>query len=352
MAGTSCTGSPPGGEAAGTAPPLAAALLEAERRQQATCRNRLDRLAGRMGLSSRRHRHRGGVASILGYHSVGDPLAAGGDPRMVVSPGDFTAQMEFLAANRRVVSLGALLATLAAGETPERGTVVLTIDDGYRDTLTTALPVLERLGLPATVYVSGAYIGHDRVMPVDDLYWSVTRRRCHVLPDGIVDASSRMLRPDNERRVFELLATRTIDLAPDDRDAELDAIRAALDPPDPPPSRMMTWDEVATLAASPRITLAVHPHRHTDLRAHPGMLDEELCTTRDAIEAATGCRPLDVSYAYNRQGPDAAARVAALGFRSALGAGASQFVTAGTSPFALMRMDGPRDLDLLRAWTS
>lgn len=350
MAGAS-SGSSTGGGATGAPSRLGAALLDDERNRLATRRNQIDRLAGRVGLSTRVHQHRGGVATILGYHSVGDPMVVGGDPRMVLSPADFAAQMEFLASKRRVVSLESLLETLAAGETPERGTVVLTIDDGYRDTLTTALPILERLGLHATVYLSGGFIGDGRVMPIDDLYWSFTQRRRDELPEGIVDASLRTLTPANEVQVFNVLGGRTLDLSPDDRDAELAAIREALDPADPPPSRMMTWDEVAALGASPQITLAIHPHRHTDLRAYPDMLDQEFCATRDAIEEATGFRPLDVSYAYNRQGPGAAARAAELGFRSALGAGASRVVTAGTSPFALMRLDGPRDLDLLRAWT-
>jgi peptidoglycan/xylan/chitin deacetylase (PgdA/CDA1 family) len=351
MAGVNSAGSSAGATAAGAPSRLGTGLLAAERAGLDTRRNQVDRLAGRVGLSTRVHQHRGGVATILGYHSVGDPLAVGGDPRMVLSPADFSAQMEFLASKRRVVPLESLLETLAAGESPERGTVVLTIDDGYRDTLTTALPILERLGLHATVYVSGAFMGGGGVMPIDDLYWSVTQRRSDELPDGIVEASSRTLTPANELRVFNVLGGRTLDLSPDDRDAELAAIRAALDPADPPPSRMMTWNEVATLGASPHITLAVHPHRHTDLRAYPEMLDDELCATRDAIEAATGTAPVDISYAYNRQGPRAAARVAELGFRSALGAGASRVVASGTSPFALMRIDGPRDLDLLRAWT-
>jgi peptidoglycan/xylan/chitin deacetylase (PgdA/CDA1 family) len=351
MAGGHPEESGTGAAAAGAPARLATALLAAERAGLDTRRNQFDRLAGRIGMSTRMHRHRGGVATILGYHSIGDPLVVGGDPRMVLSPADFTAQMEFLASKRRVVPLDSLLATLAAGHAPERGTVVLTIDDGYRDTLTTALPVFERLGLHATVYVSGAFIGDGGVMPIDDLYWSLTQRRHDELPEGIVDASLRTLTPANELRAFNALGAHTLDLSPDDRDAELAAIRQALDPADPPPSRMMTWDEVATLGASPHITLAVHPHRHTDLRAYPDMLDDDLCMTRDAVETATGTAPVDISYAYNRQGPRAAARVAELGFRSALGAGASRVVAAGTSPFALMRIDAPRDLDLLRAWT-
>ncbi len=343
---------------AGSSSTLGTSLLASERDGLDTRRNQVDRLAGRVGLSSRVHQHRGGVATIIGYHSVGDPLGVGGDPRMVLSPADFGAQMEFLASKRRVVSLDALLATLAAGDAPARGTVVLTIDDGYRDTLTTALPILQRLGLPATVYLSGGFIGGSRVMPVDDLYWSITQRRRHELPDALVAERVRdrsvAAHADAGHRTSGLRRVGDPDHRPRARRARRRA-RVGARCARSRRSAARTDDDLGrggdARAQRPRSPWPSIPHRHADLRAFPDLLDDEFCATRDAIEAATGVRPLDTSYAYNRQGPGAAARVAELGFRSALGAGASRVVAAGTSPFALMRIDGPRDLDLLRAWT-
>lgn len=89
---------------------------------------------------------RGTGPRILTYHSVG---ARAHD--MNVAPGDFAAQMEWLANNVPVVALRDA-ANGAAG-------VAITFDDGYRDNLTQAAPVLQRLGLPATIFIVTGRMG-------------------------------------------------------------------------------------------------------------------------------------------------------------------------------------------------
>jgi len=89
---------------------------------------------------------RGTGPRILTYHSVG---ARTHD--MNVAPPDFAAQMEWLAKNARIVSLR----DAANG----RDGVAITFDDGYRDNVTNAAPVLQRLGLPATFFIVTGRMG-------------------------------------------------------------------------------------------------------------------------------------------------------------------------------------------------
>lgn len=84
---------------------------------------------------------------IFGYHRVGDL-----DDVTAVSPESFRQQMEHLAESD--VTIVRLEEALRLLEEPVDGRYAcVTFDDGYLDTLDTALPVLERLGIPATVYV-------------------------------------------------------------------------------------------------------------------------------------------------------------------------------------------------------
>lgn len=86
---------------------------------------------------------------ILLYHRVSDDQ----DP-LAIPPRRFREQMERLAAEGwRVVGLAEVLALLDAGEVSPR-TVGLTFDDGFADVGDEALPVLERLGFGATVFVT------------------------------------------------------------------------------------------------------------------------------------------------------------------------------------------------------
>ena len=89
---------------------------------------------------------------ILTYHSVGQR-----DHEMNVTPDAFREQMAWLAENCKVVPL----AQAAEG----REGVAITFDDGYRDNLTEAAPVLAEFGLPATVFIVtgklGGMLDHD-----------------------------------------------------------------------------------------------------------------------------------------------------------------------------------------------
>ncbi|MBN2311374.1 MAG: polysaccharide deacetylase family protein [Candidatus Hydrogenedentes bacterium] len=100
------------------------------------------------GLAPRR----GGDSRILTYHSVGSR-----EHEMNVSVEAFRAQMAWLAEHCRPIPL-AEAAQAAPG-------VAVTFDDGYRDNLTHAAPVLHEFGIPATVFVvagrMGGMLDHD-----------------------------------------------------------------------------------------------------------------------------------------------------------------------------------------------
>jgi peptidoglycan/xylan/chitin deacetylase (PgdA/CDA1 family) len=99
-----------------------------------------------------------GMPMVLMYHSV-EPYQA--DPYLVtVSPPRFEQQMRWLARRGlRGTSVRDLLAARAAGA--GKGLVGLTIDDGYADFAQHALPVLQRFGFGATVFVIAGRLGGD-----------------------------------------------------------------------------------------------------------------------------------------------------------------------------------------------
>jgi peptidoglycan/xylan/chitin deacetylase (PgdA/CDA1 family) len=100
---------------------------------------------------------RGGPARpglrILYYHRVADDR----DP-LAVTPDAFRRQMDALAASgQRVVDLYEIDQLSLA---PREAAVALTFDDGYRDVLQAALPVMREHGFPSTVFiVPGAIAG-------------------------------------------------------------------------------------------------------------------------------------------------------------------------------------------------
>jgi len=96
---------------------------------------------------------------ILMYHSV-DRASDRGSSRWTVSPALFDEHMCWLADHGyRAVTISALRSACAAGAPLPPRTLAITFDDGLRDFLTEAMPVLERCGFPATLYVVTGYVG-------------------------------------------------------------------------------------------------------------------------------------------------------------------------------------------------
>src|SRR5688500_6293310 len=93
--------------------------------------------------------------SVLGYHRVlpePDPLLPG-------EPGaaDFEARMRWVKANFNVLPLTDAVQALRENDLPPRARAV-TFDDGYADNYRIALPILQRLELPATFFIATGFL--------------------------------------------------------------------------------------------------------------------------------------------------------------------------------------------------
>jgi len=93
---------------------------------------------------------------ILMYHliDVVTPSTPAITRRLTVHPAVFARQMRWL--NRHgyhAITQRQLFDALVCGRALPSRPILITFDDGYRDALTNASPVLARLGMPATAYV-------------------------------------------------------------------------------------------------------------------------------------------------------------------------------------------------------
>ena len=97
---------------------------------------------------------------ILMYHSIGDKVSKRFAP-FVVPPCQFAEQMAYLAeAGYTSLTVTQLVAAWSGGlEALPARSVVLTFDDGFADFRTQALPVLERYGFRATLFVTTGFVG-------------------------------------------------------------------------------------------------------------------------------------------------------------------------------------------------
>lgn len=91
------------------------------------------------------------TAIILTYHRV---AKIDNDPyQLAVSPENFFEQLKYLKQNYQIISLEQLV-TEIKNKTLKRKMLVITFDDGYADNFYDALPILEKLNIAATIFVS------------------------------------------------------------------------------------------------------------------------------------------------------------------------------------------------------
>jgi peptidoglycan/xylan/chitin deacetylase (PgdA/CDA1 family) len=104
-------------------------------------------------------------APILMYHEIAGPAET--DSQLAVPPGNFASQLAYLHdAGFQTVTAGSLAESRSggAGALPERA-VVLTFDDGFEDFYRQALPLLDRYGFTATLYVTTGWVQDAGPLP-------------------------------------------------------------------------------------------------------------------------------------------------------------------------------------------
>jgi len=212
--------------------------------------------------------------TILMYHRIADDPE---DPySLCVSPDHFEAQLRTIRETAEVVDLDRLTADVAESPwrryqspgraRPARAQVVLTFDDGYADNLLTALPIAEALGVPMTVYVTTGGLDSTKGFWWDRVALLLQGRREVELD---VEIGGRQLRIS--LRGEKAASTALVALHTRLRLQAVAAIEAALvviadqlsvPMPEPKGARVMTRDELRTLAASPLVTIGAHTVDH------------------------------------------------------------------------------------------
>ena len=98
--------------------------------------------------------------AILSYHKIGPPMPRGWDTWYYISKTIFTKQLlELQLMGYEFIDLPRLYEGLDDSATLPAKAALITFDDGYRNNLTVAMPVMKRMGVPGVVFVPTHYVG-------------------------------------------------------------------------------------------------------------------------------------------------------------------------------------------------
>lgn len=296
----------------------------------------LYRLMG--GLRDHRSGLSGGRAVLLAYHRILPRDRLRSFPfleDLVATEEDFAGQMALLAARFRVLPLEEIVRTLRAGGRLAPGTIGITFDDGYADNYRFAWPVLRRLHLPATVFLTTGHVGGAR-----GLFWwdEVSRwRSAGVKRIEVEGLGMRSVATMGARdRLLEELKRFPVDEA--SRRVRETSARAGPGPAPEPEKEFLSWDQVREMQ-SEGISFGSHTVSHCLLPMETAVRRRaELMDSRAVIERETG-RPCSL-FCY----PDGAAtgplgrEVREAGFLGAVGTGARDLIQeAGLDLYRLPR---------------
>ena len=97
-------------------------------------------------------------------------------PSHFVKLSEFGKQMEYISKYFKPISLKEAIRALKSRRFSSK-MVVITFDDGYANNFHLALPVLQKLGIPATIFLTTRYIEKQDLFPFDKIrllkYWGV-----------------------------------------------------------------------------------------------------------------------------------------------------------------------------------
>lgn len=264
---------------------------------------------------------RGHQLRLLAYHGIADA------PRylsMCVPVQHFARQMRFIGSHYHAVSMKEVERLLDSGHPPQHDTVIVTLDDGYRDNYTHAFPIAAEHGIPITVYLATGYIDSGKPTFIHALMLAIDASRTETLdltdPGlGVFDLTSPAAREHALRQIDAYAKT----LAFDPQRALLGSIleRLGTDARSVLCDRMLTWDQIREMRNG-GACFGGHTVSHPVLsRLDAAAAEREIRECRERIAAELGEAATTFAYPYG--GKDAisdsvVALVSAIGYRSAV----------------------------------
>ena len=276
---------------------------------------------------------------ILSYHRIVEDFEnerRRAIPGLLLSRATFVRQLDELhRAGFDVVTLGTAMRVISGELEPRRDTAVLSFDDGYRDVHDHAFPVLERRGLPATVYLASGFVGSHARFPHDRLHHllKLTMGRSgrpgrNVLAADLLDARAAL--------VVEQLISRRPANALQELIARIERSLGASAELLPSSGEVLTWEMVRRMAAA-GLEFGAHTVNHVVLTHESDeSIDREIAASKAEIEQRVGRAVRDFAYPNGYYDRRVVAALVRHGFRSAVTT-EDYPNRAGGDPFRLKR---------------
>lgn len=256
----------------------------------------LVRVAGRFGGFRLARFLTAAQPRILMYHRFSESGESGS-----VGAGAFEAQVRHIAEHYNPMTVTELASNLFNGQRVPRHTVVITVDDGYRDFYNVAWPILKKYGVPATFYVTTGFVSGRLWLWPDQLKWLLANAPKHASPfnyrETVVEPPER--RGDYRMR-FKQLAPVLLAVSDEEKHAFIQSLAEAweLSLPDQPPedNAAATWEQLLELQRG-GIEIGGHTMTHPSLgRVDSVQAEREIQGCSEELNTHLGLRSRSFCY--------------------------------------------------------
>ena len=224
---------------------------------------------------------------ILMYHGIDDAWSPFLQPEPICM---FRNHLQYLATYCNVLALEEAVERIERCDVPHRA-VVITIDDGYRDSYVNAFPLLKEMRLPATVFLATACTGTRKLLWHDRVCWMISQTTVPYLEDFGSHSRYELDTPDSRRAAQNgvLWYLRSLD---DQRRvhalASLSCNLNVSDEPELDHRLMLNWEEVKEMYQG-GIRFGAHTVNHPILSKLPlTAVVGEIRESKEAIERNLG----------------------------------------------------------------
>ena len=210
-----------------------------------------------------------GRACVICYHRIlpDDEFEADKSPNynLIMPTSKFAEQMEFLSENHEVVSMDGLVDYLESE--PDRDSnkfvVAVTFDDGYKDNLTHALPILEQYNIPATIYITTRFPEGDTWMWWNEIWDYLDNNdvlEVNDVPEGLTISTLRQ-----KIKCFNKLFDWILNLSYEKQKKYVETITKSVARKQYS-NLCLNWEEIKILDQHPLVTIGAHTNSHPNLK--------------------------------------------------------------------------------------
>lgn len=265
---------------------------------------------------------------ILAYHRVVSRVVEAEQDSiygLVISTESFARHLEIVRAQYEVLTMDEAVLALRGERRLTRTAAVITFDDGYRDVYENAWPVLQRMGLPAVVYVPTAFIGTNQIFDHDRLYWLIWQARSNSIDlrkpledAGLAPQQAAWICTSRQlARVADVLNYRPLE----HRQKIIERLETELQDmitPYPASYELMTWEMVREMNAG-GISFGAHSDRHLILTLEAeATVEQEIRRSKQTLETQLHQHIHHFAYPNGYFTPAIKTRLAQAGFASSV----------------------------------